>query len=147
LPRWRRAVLMVNGSIGEAVGREYVARYFPSDSKAKMEELVGQLKRALRGRIEKLSWMSAETKAKALEKLDLLGVKIGYPVKWRDYTALTVDATDLVGNLRRSAAFKWAQEVAKLAKPVDPLEWHMTPQTVNAYYTSSRNEIVFPAAI
>jgi putative endopeptidase len=146
-PRWRRAVTLVNSSIGEAVGREYVARHFPSDSKAKVMELVGQLKQALRGRIENLSWMTPGTKTKALEKLDLLGVKIGYPDKWRDYTALTVDPSDLVGNVRRAAAFHWAEEIAKLEKPVDPLEWHMTPQTVNAYYTSTRNEIVFPAAI
>jgi putative endopeptidase len=146
-PRWKRAAQLIDRSIGEAVGREYVARHFPPDSKAKMQELVAQLKRALHGRIENLAWMSPETKARAIEKLDLLGVKIGYPDKWRDYTALTIDPSDLAGNVRRAAAFRWADDVAKLSKPVDPLEWHMTPQTVNAYYTSSRNEIVFPAAI
>ena len=95
------------------MGKEYVARHFPPESKAKMEELVGQLKLALRGRIEHLPWMTPETKAKALEKLDLFGVKIGYPDKWRDYSALKIDPTDLVGNVRRAAAFRWAYAVAQ----------------------------------
>jgi putative endopeptidase len=112
-----------------------------------MEELVGGVKRALRARIENVAWMTPETRARALEKLDLLGVKIGYPDKWRDYTALAIDPADLAGDIRRAIAFHWAEDVAKLAKPVDRQEWSMTPQTVNAYYESSRNEIVFPAAI
>jgi putative endopeptidase len=146
-PRWKRAVQLVDGSLGEAVGKEYVARYFPPDSKAKMEDLVNQLKVALRGRIERLWWMTPETKAKALEKLSLFGVKIGYPNKWRDYSALKIHPTDLLGDIRRSSEFQWDYQVGKLGKPVDPEEWGMTPQTVNAYYTSTRNEIVFPAAI
>jgi putative endopeptidase len=146
-PRAKRGIRLVNSSVGQLVGKEYVARYFPPASKAQMEELVGQLRRALHDRIEHLPWMSAETKAKALEKLSLFGVKIGYPNKWRDYSALTVDPTDLVANLRRSSEFKWAYEVNKLSKPVDPEEWGATPQTVNAYYSSTRNEIVFPAGI
>jgi putative endopeptidase len=146
-PRWRRAVRLINDSIGEAVGREYVAHHFPPESKARMEELVGELKRALRVRIQNVTWMSPETKARALEKLDLIGVKIGYPVKWRDYTALVIDPFDLAGNVRRAAAFRWAEDVAKLDKPVDRQEWGMTPQTVNAYYEPTLNEIVFPAAI
>jgi putative endopeptidase len=146
-PRAKRGIRLVNSSIGQLVGKEYVARYFPPASKAQMEELVSQLRRALHERIEHLPWMSAETKAKALEKLSLFGVKIGYPNKWRDYSALTVDPTDLVANLRRSSEFKWAYEVNKLTKPVDPEEWGATPQTVNAYYSSTRNEIVFPAGI
>jgi putative endopeptidase len=145
--RWKRATLLVNSSLGEVVGKEYVAHHFPPESKAKMEELVGQLKLALRGRIENLPWMTPETKLKALEKLDLFGVKIGYPNKWRDYSALKIDPADLVGNIRRSTAFRWAYAVAKLDKPVDPDEWGMTPQTVNAYYSATHNEIVFPAGI
>jgi putative endopeptidase len=146
-PRWRRAVALINGAIGEAVGREYVARHFPPESKARMEELVGELKRALRARIENLAWMTPATRGRALEKLDLMSVKIGYPEKWRDYTALTIDPADLVGDVRRAAAFRWAEDVAKLDKPVDRQEWYATPQTVNAYYEPTRNEIVFPAAI
>jgi putative endopeptidase len=146
-PRWRRAMQLIGTSLGEAVGREYVARHFPPDSKAKMEELVDQLKGALRNRIENLSWMTRETKAKALEKLALFGVKIGYPDRWRDYTALSIDRTDLIGNVRRATAFRWAYAVAKLDKPVDPQEWSTTPQVVNAYYMPTRNEIVFPAGI
>jgi putative endopeptidase len=146
-PRWKRGIQLVNSSVGELVGKEYVARYFPPASKAQMEELVEQLRRALRERIEHLPWMTAETKAKALEKLSLFGVKIGYPNKWRDYSALKIDPADLVGNARRAGEFRWAYAVSKLNKPVDPEEWGMTPQTVNAYYSATRNEIVFPAAI
>jgi putative endopeptidase len=145
--RWRRGVQLVEGSLGEALGREYAARYFPAHSKAKMEELVGRLKLALKERIERVAWMTPETKAKALEKLSLLGTKIGYPNKWRDYATLRIDPDDLVGNVRRADAFRWAYAVGKLDKPVDPEEWGMLPQTVNAYYSATRNEIVFPAAI
>lgn len=146
-PRWRRATQFIGSSLGEAVGREYVARHFLSDSKARMEELVDEVKRALRARIKNVSWMTPGTKVRALEKLDLFNVKIGYPDKWRDYTALAIDPADLVGNVRRAAAFRWAEDVAKLHKPVDRQEWSVTPQTVNAYYMATRNEIVFPAAI
>jgi putative endopeptidase len=145
--RWRRAVQLVTTSIGEVVGKEYVARYFPPDSKAKMSELVARVKAALRARIERLAWMTPETKAKALDKLSQFGTKIGYPNKWRDYSALRIDPNDLVGDVRRANEFRWAYSVGKLDKPVDPDEWGMTPQTVNAYYSASRNEIVFPAAI
>ncbi len=145
--RWKRGVQLVEGSLGESVGKEYVARYFPPESKVKMNELVGRLKIALRDRIERVSWMTQETKAKALEKLSLFGTKIGYPNKWRDYSALKIDPSDLLGNVRRSTEFRWAYAVGKLGKPVDPEEWDMTPQTVNAYYSATRNEIVFPAAI
>jgi putative endopeptidase len=146
-PRWKRGVQLVNSALGFAIGKEYVARHFPPQSKAKMDDLVGELKIALRARIERLDWMSPQTKAKALEKMSLFGVKIGYPNKWRDYSALKTDAGDLVANVRRSRAFRWDYEVSKLGKPVDPEEWGMTPQTVNAYYSSTRNEIVFPAGI
>ena len=146
-PRWKRGIQLVNSSLGFAVGKEYVARHFPLESKVKMDELVRELRVALKARIERLEWMSPQTKAKALEKLSLFGVKIGYPNKWRDYETLKVDASDLVGNVRRSNAFKWDYQLSKLGKPVDPQEWDITPQTVNAYYSSTRNEIVFPAAI
>jgi putative endopeptidase len=146
-PRWKRAVGVTEGALGEALGRQYVAEYFPPESKAKMEALVGDLRTALKGRIEKLEWMGPETKAKALEKLSKFGVKIGYPNKWRDYSGLQMVEGDLYGNAMRSAAFEWNYEVSQLGKPVDKEEWGMTPQTVNAYYNSTRNEIVFPAAI
>jgi putative endopeptidase len=146
-PRWKRGVAMAEGALGEAVGRAYVAEYFPPDSKAKMEKLVADLRVAMKGRIEKLGWMGPETKAKALEKLSKFGVKIGYPSKWRDYSALEVKEGDLVGNAERAAKFMWNDRVSRLSKPVDDEEWGMTPQTVNAYYASTKNEIVFPAAI
>jgi putative endopeptidase len=146
-PRWKRGVNLVNGSLGEVVGQEYVAKHFPAESKAKMEVLVANLRVALKARIDKLEWMSPETKAKAQDKLAKFTVKIGYPNKWRDYSALKIDATDLVGNVRRSGAYEWNYDLARLGKPVDRSEWGMTPQTVNAYYNSTLNEIVFPAAI
>jgi putative endopeptidase len=146
-PRWRRATQLIDSSLGEVVGKEYVARHFPAESKAKMEELVGQIKVALRHRIENLTWMTPQTKAKALEKLDLFGVKIGYPDKWRDYSALKIEPVDLIGNVRRATAWRWADAVSKLDKPVDREEWFTNPQVVNAYYASTRNEIVFPAGI
>src|SRR5262244_777453 len=145
-PRWKRGVRLVDGKVGFLVGKEYVARHFPPQSKAKMEELVDQLKLALHGRIERLEWMTPQTKAKALEKLSLFKVKIGYPNRWRNYASLQIDS-DLIGNVRRSGAYRWARSLRKLGRPVDPEEWGMTPQTVNAYYSSTRNEIVFPAAI
>ena len=146
-PRWKRAVAAAENAMGEAIGRTYVAEYFPPESKAKMEKLVADLRAAMKGRIEKLEWMGPETKAKAAEKLSKFGVKIGYPVKWRDYSALQVAEGDLVGNAERAAKFEWAFDVNRIGKPVDEDEWGMFPQTVNAYYSSAKNEIVFPAAI
>ncbi|THD64712.1 M13-type metalloendopeptidase [Phenylobacterium sp.] len=146
-PRWKRAVAFTNGVIGESVGRVYVARYFPPAAKAKMDALVGDIQTALHARIEKLPWMGDATRAKALEKLSKFTVKIGYPNKWRDYSKLVLTPTDLYGDVQRSGAFEWHREVARLNGPVDKAEWGMTPQTVNAYYNSSNNEIVFPAAI
>ncbi|HEY0370563.1 MAG TPA: M13-type metalloendopeptidase [Thermoanaerobaculia bacterium] len=146
-PRWKRAVEAAEGAMGEAVGRTYVTEYFPPESKAMMEKLVTDLRAAMKGRIENLSWMGPETKAKALDKLAKFGVKIGYPVKWRDYSALQVREGDLVGNVERAAKFEWAYDLSRIGQPVDQDEWGMTPQTVNAYYTSAKNEIVFPAAI
>jgi putative endopeptidase len=146
-PRWKRAVGAAEGSMGEAIGRTYVADYFPPESKAKMEQLVADLRASMKGRIENVQWMSPETKARALDKLAHFTVKIGYPSKWRDYSALQVKDGDLLGNVERSGKFEWAYDVARLNKPVDKSEWGMTPQTVNAYYQSTKNEVVFPAAI
>ncbi|NWG71162.1 MAG: M13 family metallopeptidase [Parvularculaceae bacterium] len=145
--RWKRGVQAVNDALGEAVGRIYVERHFPAQSKAQMEALVANLRTALGERIDKLPWMGAETKARAQEKLSKFTPKIGYPEKWRDYSGLDVVDGDAWGNAARAAAFEWAYDVSRLGKPVDKTEWGMTPQTVNAYYSSTRNEIVFPAAI
>jgi putative endopeptidase len=146
-PRWKRAVGVVDNNLGEALGKLYVEAYFPAENKAKMEALVGDLKSAMGARIQKLDWMGPETKTKALEKLGKFTVKIGYPDKWRDYSALTIRDDDLYGNVERAAAFDWAYDVARMHGPVDRSEWEMTPATINAYYSSTKNEIVFPAAI
>jgi putative endopeptidase len=146
-PRWKLAVAAVDDGVGEAVGRLYVAAYFPPDARAKMMTLVGNVRAALAARIAKVAWMSDATKARALEKLSKLNVKVGYPVKWRDYGALTLAADDLYGDVERSAVFEWNREVRRLNGPADREEWGMTPQTVNAYYSPTLNEIVFPAAI
>lgn len=146
-PRWKRAVSTVDSNLGEAVGKLYVEAYFPPESKAKMLGLVGDLKAALKVRLENLAWMGPQTKAKALEKLSTFTVKIGYPDKWRDYSALAIKSDDLVGNIDRSHAFEWAYQVGRMNGPVDRQEWGMFPQTVNAYYNPQINEIVFPAAI
>ncbi len=145
--RWKRAVDATNGVLGQAVGREYVRRYFPPESKRQMQELVDNLKSAFAVRIERVTWMSAETKRQALEKLSKFGVKIGYPDKWRDYDALRVDADDLYGNIKNATIFEWRRDLARLDQPVDRTEWGMLPHTVNAYYSSNMNEIVFPAGI
>jgi putative endopeptidase len=146
-PRWRRAVTATNGALGEAVGEKYVATYFPPEAKAKMDALVADLKTAMGARIQRLDWMSPQTKARAADKLEKFSVKIAYPNKWRDYSKLTVRADDLYGNVERASAFEWARQIARLNDPVDREEWGMTPQTVNAYYNPPNNEIVFPAAI
>ena len=146
-PRWNRAVAAVDGSLGEALGKEYVHRHFPASSKAAMETLVGNLRAAMTERIKRLEWMSDATKTQALYKMSKFGVKVGYPDEWRSYDGLTIKADDLYGNVERSGAFEWAFQLSKLTKPVNPLEWGMTPQTINAYYNPPRNEIVFPAAI
>jgi putative endopeptidase len=144
--RWKRGVSLVQGSLGEAIGKVYVSLYFPEAAKKAMLELVDYLTQAYEMSIKDLSWMSDATKAKALEKLSKFNAKIGYPDKWRDYSTLEIRADDLIGNLQRIAAFGHAEAVAKIGKPVDRDEWHMTPQTVNAYYSPLMNEIVFPAA-
>ena len=145
--RWKRGVALVNGSLGESLGREYVARHFPAESKAQMEELVANLRAAMTVRIRNLDWMSDATKEQALYKMSRFGVKIGYPDEWRSYEGLELTPGDLYGNVERASAFEWAFNLGKLDRPVNPLEWGMTPQTVNAYYNPPRNEIVFPAAI
>jgi putative endopeptidase len=145
--RWKRAVGFAEGAVGEGIGRDYVTLYFPPESKAKMEQLVQNLRTALGGRIQNLTWMSPETKQQALAKLAHFTVKVGYPSKWRDYSALQPVPGDLVGNAERARRFEWNYRRVRLGGPVDKTEWGMTPQTVNAYYNSTRNEIVFPAAI
>jgi putative endopeptidase len=145
--RWKRAVGVAEGAVGEAIGRDYVDLYFPPESKAKMDQLVANLRTALGGRIRNLAWMGPETKEQALAKLAHFTVKIGYPTKWRDYSLLKPVAGDLVGNADRVRRFEWNYRRNRLGGPVDRTEWGMTPQTVNAYYNSTRNEIVFPAAI
>ena len=144
--RWKRAVSLEDAVMGEALGRVYVAKYFSPEAKAKIRQLVETLRDALGERIEKLDWMSPETKAKALAKLRAMTVKVGYPDKWRDYSRLEIRAGDLYGDVERANAFEWRRKVARLNQPVDRAEWGMTPQTINAYYNPSGNEIVFPAA-
>jgi endothelin-converting enzyme/putative endopeptidase len=146
-PRWKRAVGATSGVLGEVLGQEYVARHFSPRAKTRMEGLVANLLKAYGESIKGLEWMSPETKQKALEKLAQFRPKIGYPDKWRDYSALVIKPDDLVGNLRRSTQFQTAYDLGRVGKPVDPVDWGMTPQTVNAYYSPTRNEIVFPAAI
>jgi putative endopeptidase len=145
--RWKRAVSIVEGSLGEAVGKVYVEQHFPPDAKNRMEELVANLIEAYRISINALDWMSQETKIKALEKLGKFTPKIGYTKKWRDYSALHTNPDDLFANIGHVTKFQRDFELAKIGKPVDRDEWHMTPQTVNAYYNPVMNEIVFPAAI
>jgi putative endopeptidase len=145
--RWKRGVTFAENALGEAIGRDYVRLYFPPDSKAKMDALVANLRTAMGARIRNLQWMGPATKAEALKKLEGFNVKIGYPSKWRDYSALEVVPGDLVGNAERAARFEWDFRRNRIDQPVDEAEWGMTPQTVNAYYNSVKNEIVFPAAI
>ncbi|MEO9383550.1 M13 family metallopeptidase [Chromobacterium phragmitis] len=146
-PRWKRGVQLVESSAGEALGQLYVAKYFPPENKRKMEELVGNLMKAYRQSIDGLSWMGPETKKAAQVKLSKYMLKIGYPDHWRDYSGLEVKPDDLVGNVKRANLFDYQWQLSHLGKPVDRTEWGMTPQTVNAYYNPSQNEIVFPAAI
>jgi len=145
-PRWKRGISLVNGTVGEAVGKLYVAEYFPPEAKAKMEELVDNVIATLDESLDGLEWMSDETRARAREKLSKFTPKIGYPDEWKDYSRLTIVAGDHVGNLQRTTEWDHQREIDKLGKPVDRNEWFMTPQTVNAYYSPARNEIVFPAA-
>lgn len=145
--RWKRGVSLVEGSLGDAVGRIYVERHFPAESKAAMDELVANLIEAYRQSIQKLDWMSPETREKALAKLDTFRPKIGHPDVWRDYDGVDIDPADLIGNARRATVFEHDRQVSKVGKPIDRDEWFMPPQMVNAYYNPLMNEIVFPAAI
>ncbi|TDH56763.1 peptidase M13 [Mycobacterium eburneum] len=145
--RWKRGVGLVEGLMGDALGKLYVERHFPPEAKARMDVLVDNLREAYRVSITDLDWMTPATRERALAKLDKFTAKIGYPTKWRDYSALVIDRADLYGNYRRGYAVNHDRELAKLGGPVDRDEWFMTPQTVNAYYNPGMNEIVFPAAI
>jgi predicted metalloendopeptidase len=145
--RWKRGVGLVENLMGDAVGKLYVERHFPPEAKTRMDELVANLREAYRVSITNLAWMTPETRERALAKLDKFTPKIGYPARWRDYSAFVVDRTDLYGNYQRGYACEYDRDLAKLGGPVDHDEWFMTPQTVNAYYNPGMNEIVFPAAI
>jgi putative endopeptidase len=145
--RWKRAVDAMNGVLGEAVGQIYVQRHFPPEAKAKVLALVENIRKAYGQRIDALSWMSAETKTVARQKLAAFNVKMGYPDKWRDCSDLKITPGDAYENFKRAARFEWEFDRVRLSKPTDRNEWFMTPQTVNAYYSSTYNEIVFPAAI
>jgi len=146
-PRWKRAVSSVEGSLGEVVGKVYVKKHFKPEAKKRMVELVDNLQKSFAKRIEQLEWMSPDTKKEALVKLSKFNAKIGYPDKWKDYSKLVVNKDDLVGNVTRSNLVEFEREIAKLGQPIDKDEWGMTPQTVNAYYHPTMNEVVFPAAI
>ncbi len=146
-PRWKRILNATNDALGEAVGKVFVSKYFPAESKTKMLELVNNLKASLKERIQNLSWMTDVTKKQAIAKLDAMTVKIGYPDKWRDYSKLVVNRDSYVKNMMAADKFNFEFMISKVNKPVDRTEWHMSPQTVNAYYSPNMNEIVFPAAI
>jgi putative endopeptidase len=146
-PRWKRAAKMIDGSIGEALGQLYVEKYFPPAAKARMNELVENLKSVFHDRLEKVPWMTETTRAKALAKFARFTQKIGCPDKFRDYSKLEIRRDDLLGNVRRAEAFESRREIARVGKAVDRTEWHMTPETVNAYFNPQQNEIVFPAGI
>ena len=150
-PRHEKALQVVNGTVGEALGKLYVEKMFPAEAKEKASKMIQNIIKAYKIRINNLTWMSAETKKKAIEKLDKLTIKIGYPDKWEDYSALVVKSPEVGGsyfdNVKNVSKWRWDKELAKLSKPVDKTEWGMSPQTVNAYYNPSYNEIVFPAAI
>jgi putative endopeptidase len=146
-PRWRRASRVIDALLGEALGQLYVERYFPADARARMSELVDDLRIVFRDRLASRDWMSPETRAKALEKFSRFTVKVGHPDTYRDYSAIPVDRTDFLGNVRRAAAFDVRRDLDRVGAPVDRTEWGMTPPTVNAYFNPTQNEIVFPAGI
>jgi putative endopeptidase len=145
--RWKRGVRLVSGTLGEAIGQVYVKKYFPPESKVKMVALVENLRTALGEHIDNLEWMSPETKVEAHKKLAAFTPKIGYPDKWKDYSSMTIKRDDLIGNIRAGNMWAYNDNISKLGGPIDKTEWFMSPQTVNAYYSPTRNEIVFPAAI
>jgi putative endopeptidase len=147
LPRWKRAIQLIDGTMGEATGRLYVAQHFGAPARQRVRQLVANLLAAFRESIDQLEWMSPATRAEAQRKLAAYNIKIGYPDKWRDYSALQIAAGDLAGNIMRYERFELQRRVARMHGPVDRGEWRLTPQTINAYYEPSLNEIVFPAAI
>jgi putative endopeptidase len=146
-PRWQRAAKVIDSEIGEALGQLFVAQYFPPSARARMLELVGNIKAVFHDRLQKLEWMTEATRAKALAKFDRFTTKIGHPDKFRDYSKVEVRADDYLGNVERATAFESRRELARVGQPVDRSEWHMTPEIVNAYFNPSQNEIVFPAGI
>lgn len=146
-PRWKRVVDQTSASMGEALGQVYVERAFPPESKARADEMIENLRAAVRGRLQELEWIGDETKARALEKLATFTAKIGYPDEWRDYSKLEVGTDSYLANVRRARRFEMQRNLAKIGKQIDRNEWNMSPQTVNAYYSPVQNEIVFPAAI
>jgi putative endopeptidase len=146
-PRWKRAIRVTDRDLGEALGTQYVKRYFPPAAKARALEMVENLRAAFRERLKTRAWMSDDTKSKALDKLASFRVKIGYPEKWRDYSALTIDRGSFIANLVRASEFEFKRNLDQIGQPVDRTEWGMTPPTVNAYYNPQLNEIVFPAGI
>ena len=146
-PRWQRAAKVIDSEIGEALGQLFVAQYFPASARARMLELVGNIKAVFHDRLQKLEWMTEATRAKALAKFDRFTTKIGHPDKFRDYSKVEVRADDFLGNVERATVFESRRELARVGQPVDRSEWHMTPETVNAYFNPSQNEIVFPAGI
>ena len=146
-PRWQRAARVIDGSIGEALGQMYVAKYYPPAAKQRMEELIENLKVVFRERLEKLEWMTQPTRQKALAKFERFSRKIGHPEQFRDYSSIAIRRDDYLGNVRRATAFESRRQLARVGKPVDKNEWLMTPQTVNAYFNPLQNEIVFPAGI
>jgi putative endopeptidase len=146
-PRWQRAAHVIDGQIGEALGQLFVEKHFPPAARVRMIELVGNLRTVFRDRLQKLDWMSEDTRVKALAKFDRFTQKIGHPDKFRDYSTVEIRPDDFLGNVKRAEAFETRRQLVRVGKPVDRTEWHMTPETVNAYFNSSQNEIVFPAGI
>ncbi len=146
-PRWQRAARVINARVGEALGKLFVEKHFPPAARERMAELIANLRAVFRDRLEHLDWMSGETRGKALAKFDRFTQKIGHPEKFRDYSSIVLRDDDLVGNIQRSAQFEHHRQLARVGDPVDRAEWHMTPQTVNAYFNPLQNEIVFPAGI
>ena len=144
-PMWRRATGVLDQTLGEVIGKVYVKRHFPPEAKTRMVELVDNLLKAYEVSINELDWMTEETRVQALDKLSKFTVKIGYPDQWKDYSKLNIDPKDYIGNRRAAAEWAYQQELDKQGKPVDKTEWGMTPQSVNAYYNPTANEIVFPA--
>src|SRR5947209_8218841 len=146
-PRWQRAAHAIDSSIGEALGQLYVEKYFPPAARARMNDLIGNLRAVFHDRLQKVDWMSEATRVNALVKFDRFTQKVGHPEKFRDYSKITIRSGDFLGNIQRAALFETKRELARIGKPVDKTEWHMTPQTVNAYFNPLQNEIVFPAGI